>query len=68
VRDAVAARHDVEFAGLNLNVAADAVAVSNLSLDGPGHCLQADVRVRQHPHTHLFVIEAIEEAPRADHG
>ena len=60
-----AARHQVQRAPPHHDVAADAVAVTHVAEERPGHGLQPDVRVRLHPHAGALRTEAVEEAPRA---
>jgi hypothetical protein len=70
MRDAAPGGHEVQLAGTDHLFAAHAVAVEDLAFDEPCHRLQADVRVRRHPHPStsrdLERTEMVHEAPRAD--
>ena len=65
VRDPGAARHEVERTARDDHVAADRVAVAHVARERPGDGLEADVRMRLHPHRRDLRAEAVEEAPRA---
>ncbi|VXB72952.1 hypothetical protein PLANTIT3_60129 [Plantibacter sp. T3] len=67
VRHAPTARHEVELARADDHVAAHAVAVADVADERPGHGLQAGVRMRQDAHQRPVLVEAVEEAPGADH-
>ena len=68
VRDARAGGHEVELAGAQHDVAAEAVAVVHLARERPRHRLQPGVRVRQDPHVHALGADPVEEAPGPDGG
>ena len=68
VGDAAAGGHQVERAGPDELLAAEAVLVEHLAAEQPGDGLQAGVRVRRHDHAGVGVGRAVvvEEAPGAD--
>ena len=63
--------HEVELAGCDQLVAAEAVAVFDHALDQPGDRLQAGVRVWGHLHARAAADvvgpEVVDEAPGTDH-
>jgi len=71
VCDAAAGDHPVERAGPDRLLGAQAVAVQDLALEGPGDGRQADVRVRPHVHAlprpEVDRPEMVEEHEGADH-
>jgi hypothetical protein len=67
VRDAGAAGHEVQLAGAQQHVRAEAVAVPDLARYGPGHGLEPGVRVGEHRHVRALGPELVEEAP-SSHG
>ena len=70
VGDAAPGRHQVQLAGLDQRMAADAVAVLDGATEQPAHGLQADVGVRRDDHAarlvHAVRPVVVEEAPGAD--
>ena len=70
VGDAATGGHEVELPRPNRLPVAEAVAVQHLALNEPGDRLQADVRMRWHPHARaprdVVRPEVIDEAPCAD--
>jgi len=69
VRDAAPGGHQVELAGPDDLLAAQAVPVQHVARDEPGHRLQPDVRVRRYLHAGHPVDRrravVVHEAPRA---
>jgi hypothetical protein len=68
VRDTRAARHEIELAGPQHDLRAEAVAVADLALDRPRDGLEAGVRVGEDLHVGVLGPELVEEAPGADRG
>ena len=70
VRHALTGRHEVELTRTNRLDRSQVVPVEDLPLDEPGHCLQADVRMRADVHAAITAggsgTEVVGEAPGAD--
>ncbi|CAH1747806.1 protein of unknown function [Thauera humireducens] len=69
--DAMSSGHQIDLAGADDLLVAQAVAVQDLALDQPGEGLQADVWVRADMHAFAWFevhrAGVVEKAPGADH-